>query len=118
MSFAVRQRFMQLALLAMVLLTLMPTLGRICASSSTRPAHAHLVASGHGHHDDGGAPLRHDGGTCAYCAILGGTDLAHAGATSFVSSVVMRDAQHYASPAYASRAWTLGSRGPPRHDGA
>ena len=115
-----RWRFAFLALLATMLLVVMPTLAQLRASAGG-DARTHVVqhamAGMAGHDAAPAAREGHDGhdGTCRYCPLLAG--LLHwnatpaltpyAGAARFVSNL-------RAHPPYA-RTWpgTLGSRGPP-----
>lgn len=117
-----RWRFAFLALLATMLLVLMPTLAQLRASASAHgEARAHVMhhaTAGMAGHD--AAPARGDGhdghdGTCPYCPLLAGllhwnvtpALVPHAGPAGFVSGI------HERPPFARTRQGTLGSRGPP-----
>jgi hypothetical protein len=127
--------FARLALLAALLLAVVPTLGRLLGPAAAAPAPAHAMAMSmamhHGEHametmvhgashDHAPAGAHHFGhdhqGDCAYCPLLGSAVAAQTLAFDIPSSMLPRHAARpdATPPRIAHLRGTLGSRGPPR----
>ncbi|WP_462115470.1 DUF2946 family protein [Lysobacter xanthus] len=124
--YPVRQRRIAwLALVATLLLALLPAAGRIFTASSTTLAVVAMTAHDGAMPHDGGAPAhsagermpsRHDDGGCDYCVLQAGAGLPTPAVTAVarMPHAPLSLAPRASAPAAASSAWTLGSRGPPR----
>lgn len=102
-----------LALVAMLLLVLLPGLGRIAGEDP------HAVGGGrvaHVLHADGDdrLPMGHGGADCDYCLVLGGADVpAPASAIAPRLALAIGTVRDAAAPRLADRHRDAGSRGPP-----
>ena len=102
-----------LALVAMLLLTLMPGVGRI-ANSGVHGATVDALAHG-GHDDDRDSlPAAHDSVDCSYCLVIGGADLPPS-SVALPSRITapLEPVHEVAAPRVAHRHRNTGSRGPP-----